>query len=177
MRALIDRAKRGDQAARDELALALWPRLLSMAKYYARAWQEDPDDLVGEGWCALFAALEDVDLDIGQPECFLIERARWRMLDYLKWHRRRRDTDPEGEPVCPSNGDLAGTVAGASMVTELAETLSETQRRILEGVLIGQTCREVATRLGCTGANVAYHVRKIREKWTELAGEPIALAE
>ena len=176
MRTLIDRAKRGDQTARDELALALWPRLLSMAKYYARAWQEDPDDLVGEGWCALFAALEDVDLNIGQPECFLIERARWRMLDYLKWHRRRRDTDPPGE-TAGATCDLASTVVGASMVEDLAATLSETQRRVLEGVLHGHTCREVATRLGCTGANVAYHVRRIREKWTELASQATPLTE
>lgn len=171
MRALIDRAKRGEQAARHELAIALWPRLLSMAKYYARTSGDDPDDLLGEGWCALFAALDQVDLDIGRPECFLIERARWRMLDYIKWHRRRRDTEPEQEPACPDTRDLAGTIAGETLVSELAADLTDTQRLVLAGVLRGHTCREVAARLGCSGANVAYHVRRIREKWTALSGE------
>jgi len=175
MRALIDRAKRGDQAARHELAIALWPRLLSMAKHYARSSGDDPDDLLGEAWCALFAALDEVDLDIGQPECFLIERARWRVLDYIKWHKRRRDTEPEQEPACPRSEDLAGNIAGATLVNELAADLTETQRLVLAGVLRGHTCREVAAHLGCSGANVAYHVRRIREKWAELTGEDVSV--
>ncbi len=177
MRTLIEQAKRGDRAARDELAIALWPRLLSMAKYYARTSGDDPDDLLGEGWCALFAALEDVDLSIGQPECFLIERARWRMLDYLKWHKRRRDTDPEAEHAQAAPTDVAATVAGATLVDELQADLTQTQRRVLAGVMQGRTCRELAAHLGCSGANVAYHVRKIREKWTALAGDDAAFVD
>ena len=171
MRALIQRAKAGDESARHELAIALWPRLLSMAKYYARVSGEDPDDLLGEAWCALFGALQQVDLRIGQPECFLVERARWRVLDYLKWLKRRREAEPDDEGLEAHGPDIAPGVVGTTMLADLVADLSDTQRRVLVGVLRGHTWREVASHLGCSGANVAYHVKQIRQKWETLCGD------
>ncbi len=63
----------------------------------------------------------------------------------------------------------AGEVA--PRLAELLAALTETQRIVLVRVLRGETWREVAAALGCSGANVAYHVRRIRRAWEQVTGE------
>ena len=68
MRATIRRAQAGCEESRRHLIAALGPRLRRMGRYYARRSSEDCEDLVAEGWYAVFAALSAVDVEIGEPE-------------------------------------------------------------------------------------------------------------
>lgn len=165
MKRLIGQAQAGDTGARQQLATALRPRLASMARHYARCCHEDYDDLLGEAWFAVFDALEVTNLDIGDPHQFLLKRARWRMLDYIKWARRRRcdDLDPATTPV-QASADVAPGVMGKALLDQISQGLTDTQQAILKGLLQGETWREVASDLGCSSANVAYHVRQIRQQ-------------
>ena len=172
MKTIISRAQQGDETARGELVSRLWPRLVSMARYYARCWREDHEDLLGEGWCAVFNALGETDIDIGQPEQFLLERARCRMLDYVKWAGRRRSSGQDTDHDAPAQADVAAHVVERVLIAELTEALSDTQRAILTGLLNGETWREVAATIGSSSANVAYHVRQIRKRAQTMVEEP-----
>jgi len=171
MRATIDRARLGDERARRELATALRPRLEAMARRYAWRSGEDPGDLVGEAWCAVFDALDEIDMSVGEPDCYLVQRARWRILDYLKWSRLRRTEAPDEHPPPADGTDVAGAVVGLALLAELLAALSDTQRIVLVRVLRGETWREVAQALGCSAANIAYHMRCIRGRWEAIAGD------
>ena len=138
-----------------------------MAAYYARRCGEDADDLAQEAWLGLLEALPELDLAIGQPEHYLIARARWRMLDMVKRERVRRCSsldDDLAESACPHTPDDA---LASACVSEFAEMLLPTQRTVLSCLLSGLTWREAGERLGCASANVAYHVRKIRRRYEE----------
>jgi RNA polymerase sigma factor (sigma-70 family) len=172
MKALISKAQQGDETARGELVARLWPRLVSMARHYARCWREDYEDLLGEGWCAVFSALKETDTDIGQPEYFLLERARWRMLDYVKWARRRRADAEDEDHDPPGKADVGAVVLDRVLIAQLAENLSATQRAVLGRLLDGHTWREVAAAIGSSSANVAYHVRQIRKRCGDMVAEP-----
>ncbi len=88
--ALFVRARAGDASATDAVVHALRPRLSRLAAHYARATGEDPDDLLQEAWLGLLDALPELDISIGTPEQYLIQRARWRLLDAVKRARLRR---------------------------------------------------------------------------------------
>jgi RNA polymerase sigma-70 factor (ECF subfamily) len=168
MKALIQQAQSGDPGARRQLVAALRPRLESMAGFYARRCGENYDDLLGEAWFAVFDALDITNITIGAPEQFLLKRARWRMLDYMKWARRRQCDGLESDDWAGQAEDFAGGVVEDGLVAKLLAVLSETQQTVLNGLLQGQTWREVAQGLGCSSANVAYHVRQIRRQCEEL---------
>ena len=174
MRTLIGLAQSGDTAARQRLAAALQPRLNSMARYYARCCREDYDDLLGEAWFAVFEALEITNTDIGEPEHFLLKRARWRILDYIKWARRRRSDARDDHHLPDRTVDVTPEVMGNALIAQVAEGLSTTQQVVLGCLLKGHTWREVAGQLGCSSANVAYHVRQIRLRCAHLVeGAPV----
>ena len=84
MMSCYERARAGDPAATEAVVEALRPRLVRMAAYYARRSGEDPDDLLQEAWVGLLEALPALDLGIGSPDQYLIQRARWRLLDAVK---------------------------------------------------------------------------------------------
>jgi RNA polymerase sigma-70 factor (ECF subfamily) len=143
-----------------------------MAAYYSRRTGEDPDDLLQEACCGLLDALRELDISIGSPEQYLLKRARWRMLDAVKRARIRRclplDEETDHRSDCPIEGVLA-----KAHVSAFADQLNTSQRDILAALLSGLTWREVGDALGCTSANVAYHVRQIRQRyvrWIEDAG-------
>ncbi len=50
---------------------------------------------------------------------------------------------------------------------EFLSRLNTTQRRVLACLAAGLTWREAGRVLGCTSANVAYHVRRIRQQYEE----------
>ena len=170
MRSTIERARLGDERARCKLAVALCPRLTSMAGHYARLWQEDPDDLLGEAWCGVFDALAEVEMSVGEPVCYLVQMARWRMLDYLKWSRRRNHDSTSDHPAVIDQTDVAAAVEGVTQLADLLAAVTETQRTILMRVLRGDTWREIAAALDCTASNVAYHMRQVRRRWEEVGG-------
>lgn len=140
-------------------------RIEKMAAYFGRQCGMDADDLRQEAWVAVLETLPNLDPTVGSPEQHLLKRARWRILDSIRWHRRRQHmalTDLELNSASyldpRSDVDLA----------ELQSRLSPVQRRILRGLLEGYTWREVGDIVGCTSANVAYHVRRIRQVYVEL---------
>src|SRR5213594_2822303 len=90
MKSCYDRARSGEPAAIDTVVESLRPRLTRMAAYYARCSGEDPDDLLQEAWVGLLEALPELDVRIGSPDQYLIQHARWRLLDAVKRARIRR---------------------------------------------------------------------------------------
>jgi len=142
-------------------------RIEKMAAYFGRQCGVDADDLRQEAWVAVLETLPNLDPTVGSPEQHLLKRARWRILDSIRWQRRRQHlalTDLELNSASyldpRSDVDLA----------ELQSRLTPIQKRILRGLLEGYTWREVGDIVGCTSANVAYHVRRIRQVYVELDG-------
>ncbi len=164
-------AKSGCGRAQAELVRALWPRLERMAKYYGRRCGEDADDLLQEAWLGVLDSLPHVDLSIGSPEQHLIQRARWRLLDAVKRARVRRCASLEAEMLCDEVGTPVETAIGKVTADEFTGRLNPTQVRVLECLMGGLTWREAGAVLGCSSANIAYHVRQIRQRYTEYAGD------
>ena len=166
----IELAKTGEPTALSRLVEALRPRVSRMAAYYARRCGEDPDDMVQEAWTGLLEALPQLDTAIGSPEHYLIRHARWRVLDAIKRARLRRCAPLEDafqEAVtCRHESALA-----TAWVAEFISRLSKPQRRVLACLLAGLTWREAGSALGCTSANIAYWVRRIRRDYLEWIGE------
>jgi RNA polymerase sigma factor (sigma-70 family) len=165
MNSCFERARGGDRSATEVVVTALRPRLVKMAAYYARCSGEDPDDLLQEAWVGLLEALPELDVRIGSPDQYLIQHARWRLLDAVKRARVRRcaplDEAAVEQLACPS---VEHALARAC-VWEFAAQLKTTQRAVLDCLLAGLTWREAGNALGCSSANIAYHVRQIRRQY------------
>jgi RNA polymerase sigma-70 factor (ECF subfamily) len=173
MNCCYDRARRGDPAATETVVQALRPRLERMAVYYARCSGEDPDDLLQEAWVGLLEALPALDLTIGSPDQYLIQRARWRLLDAVKRARVRRCASLEEEAAERVVDPIAESAEGAACVGEFTSRLKGRQQAIVACLLDGLTWREAGSALGCTSANIAYHVRQIRRQYEEWNGVPV----
>lgn len=162
----IERARGRDPSAVAALVEALRPRIVKMAAYYARCCGEDPDDLLQEAWVGLLEALPSLDLRIGAPEQYLIQCARWRLLDAIK-HARVRRTVPLEDSAINSVAHPNVPAEDSAYLSEFTGQLNATQRAVLDCLLEGLTWREAGHTLGCTSANIAYHVRKIRRCYRE----------
>ncbi len=141
--------------------LDLHARVARMAEHYARCSRLDRDDLLQEAWLALLEAVDDFDPSRGELTPYLIQRARWRMLDAVKYTRLR---------TCASVDELdiaAPTFLPDDRVEldEFSAQLTALQQRILRCLLNGLTWRDTGAELGFTSANVAYHVREIRRRY------------
>jgi RNA polymerase sigma-70 factor (ECF subfamily) len=165
MRQLLERAQDGDRLSQAHVMKTLQSRIEKMAAYFGRQSGVDPEDLRQEAWVAVLEMLPDLDLNIGTPEQHLLKRARWRILDNIRWQRRRQHL-----ALCDVHADSAPYLDPHSSVDLglLQSRLTLMQRRILRGLLEGYTWREVGALVGCTSANVAYHVRRIREAYQRL---------
>jgi RNA polymerase sigma-70 factor (ECF subfamily) len=165
MPTLLERAE-GERPLDPETILnELQPRIEKMAAYFGRQCSVDEDDLRQEAWLAVLEMLPRLDVSIGSPEQHLLKRARWRILDTIRWQRRRRhlplcEVEAHPAPMLEMRPDMD--------MTELQTRLTTIQRRILRGLMEGYTWREVGAVVGCTSANVAYHVRRIREVYLQL---------
>lgn len=166
--ALFARARDGDAAAVAAVVHALRPRLSRLALHYARATGEDPDDLLQEAWLGLLDALPALDIAIGSPEQYLIQRARWRLLDAVKRARVRRCL-----PLDDALLEAAPDALPAVGLREFTAGLKATQRAVLDCLLRGLTWREAGDALGCTSANVAYHVRQIQREYRAWDAEAV----
>lgn len=160
----ILRARDGDGSAVGLVVESLRPRMAKMATYYARRTGEDPDDLLQEAWLALLESLPLVDMRIGTPEQFLIQRARWRILDTIKRNRIRRCHPLEDLEMerCETGDSL-----DRAFVSEFRRGLKSSQREVLGCLMNGYTWRETGAALGCSSPNIAYHVRAIRKRYLE----------
>lgn len=161
----IERAINGDPPAIERVVEALRPRIKKMALYYARCCGEDPDDLLQEAWIGLLEALPEVDLRIGTPDQYLIQCARWRLLDAIKRARVRRCLPLDETEIEDPQSPHAETAVADACVSEFSGGLKENQRAVLDCLLSGLTWREAGDFLGCTSANIAHHVRQIRRRY------------
>ena len=166
----IEKAIDGDPSAIESVVKALKPRIASMAAYYARCCGEDADDLLQEAWLGLLEALPQVDLDIGTPAQYLIQCARWRLLDAIKRAKVRRCSQLEDSVIDDAVRSSVDIVVAAVWTSEFTGKLNSTQQAVLECLLSGLTWREAGDFLGCSSANIAYHVRQIRRQYHEWAG-------
>ena len=167
----IERARDGDRSATDAVAASLRPRLEKMAAYYARRCGEDPDDLLQEAWLGLLEALPSLDIRIGSPEQYLIQRAKWRLLDWVKRSRLRRCQPLEEAGTEVPTAWLVDEALAAAAVREFLVGLNPSQQTLLRCLMMGLTWREAGSVLGCTSANVAYHVRRIRRQYEVWSGD------
>lgn len=171
----IELARDGDPRATQALVNALRPRVTRMAYHYARRSGEDPDDLLQEAWVGLLEALPALDMRIGSPEHYLVQHARWKLLDAIKRAKIRRcsSLDETVDADVLVDGDAECPVSVASVSAFLGE-LKSTQKAVLKCLLAGLTWREAGKVLGCTSANVAYHVRQIRQQYDNWSGGDLA---
>jgi RNA polymerase sigma-70 factor (ECF subfamily) len=167
MNQVYERAREGEMIAKAHEMDSLQTRIEKMAAYFGRQCGADPDDLRQEAWVAVLEMLPNLDLNVGSPEQHLLKRARWRILDSIRWHRRRQHVAlNDAHSTLEGYLDIHCTVD----MERLLKRLTLIQRRILRGLMEGYTWREVGDIVGCTSANVAYHVRRIREVYIDLEG-------
>jgi RNA polymerase sigma-70 factor (ECF subfamily) len=145
----------------------------------------DSADLLQEAWVAVFEALPTVDVTVGTPTQFLLKHARWQILDHIRWNKRRShdaldetfaETVEASDSTIGSGSVQPGTsdVETKMFVEDLERRLNARQRAVLQGLMEGHTWRQIGDSLGCTSANIAYHVRGIRQAYSEmLAGKPL----
>jgi len=176
---LLIRARSGDAAAQDRLREMLRPRLESLAGYYAARTGMDSNDLLQEAWLAVFEALPELDVTVGTPTQYLLKHARWQILDHIRWNKRRShdaldDLVVETPEMADNNFGTGSARPGTQdvetrmLVQNLESRLNQRQKAILKGLLEGNTWRQIGDSLGCTSANVAYHVRGIRQAYADL---------
>ena len=165
MHRLMERAQEGEPLAQDCLIDSLRSRIEKMAAYFGRRCGVDPDDLCQEAWIAVLEMLPRLDLTVGTPEQHLLKRARWRILDCIRWQKRRQHL-----ALTELHAQSEAYLDPQSVVDmgRLMEDLTLVQRRILRALMEGYTWREAGEIVGCTSANIAYHVRRIREAYLKL---------
>jgi len=164
----LGRAKHGERAAIAEVVEGLRGRIARLARYYALRSAEEPGDLEQEAWVAILEAIPRVRLDVGDPREYLIKTGRWRMLNYLDEQKRRRhDAVPDDfdEPVA---AQAPGRAATGHVLDCLFERLTDRQAVVLRALLAGHTSAEIARLLGCSTANLAWHVGRIRDVYRDL---------
>jgi RNA polymerase sigma factor (sigma-70 family) len=157
---LWSKAQAGDAGAILEM---LGPRVQRIGAHYARRTGLDRDELVQEGILAILEGLPDLAPGLRDPGDYLVRLARWRMLDWVRWTRRRTGLPLEHEgPVI----DQALDEAGERMdVAAFVARLKPRQAQVACSLMDGQNWREVAAQMGCSSANLAYHVRQIRGQY------------
>lgn len=182
----LQQATSGDASAVEVVVQKLQSRIAGMAAHYARCSGEDADDLRQEAWLGLLEALPNLNLHIGDPEQYLVRYARWRLLDAVRrarlrrcdslnnWLEGARGEDFSQEPMLSQSQlvsahsgtlDMAEGAVEALSLADFCSQLQVTQRVVLKCLMHGLTWRETASVLGCTSANVAYHVRQIRRQY------------
>jgi RNA polymerase sigma factor (sigma-70 family) len=156
------------QSNHNDLLEAIQTRVEKMAAYFGRRCGVDEDDLRQEAWLAVLEMLPRLDHSVGTPEQHLLKRARWRILDTIRRQRRRQHVALDDIP--PTMASYLDSRNGIDL-SALFARLTIIQQRILRALMEGYTWREVGTIVGCTSANVAYHVRRIREVYVQLNGD------
>lgn len=168
---VIERARRGDSRAREQISDLLRERVCRTAGHYASLTGMDRDDLQQEMWVGMLMGLQQVDTNIGDPLYYLFLRGKWRLLEAIRRSERERADSLESGSSVPDRVIFEDEVCSRWMAGKLAARLRGPQQKILHGLLQGQLQEELAQSLGCTAANVSYHVRKIREGYRALAAE------
>jgi RNA polymerase sigma factor (sigma-70 family) len=170
-RQLVLRAREGDAGAREQVSALLRERVVRTAGHYATLTGMDREDLQQEMWLGMLLGLQQVDVSIGDPLCYLFLRGKWRLLEAIRRSQRERAESLESGAPLIERPPFEEEVFQRWLARELHARLRGPQRAILAGLLQGHLQEEMAQTLGCTAANVSYHVRKIREGYQALAAE------
>jgi len=168
---VIERAREGDHRAREQIHELLRDRVARTAGHYANLTGMDRDDLQQEMWLGLLIGLQQVNVNIGDPLYYLFLRGKWRLLEAVRRSERERADSLDTGIVVPDRARFEDEVFSRWLALKLSDRLRGPQRLILQGLLQGRRQEELAETLGCTAANVSYHVRKIREGFRALAAE------
>jgi len=169
MHVSLQAARGGDRNAVEAVVSHLHRRVATMARHYGRLTGEDPADLGQEAWLGVLEGIAQVDCSIGSPLQYLIHRARWRLLDAVKRARIRRCLRLDEDFVSHTSAAALSAFEDGAQVDRFRDTLAPTQREVLDSILQGCTFRETGAALGCTSANVAYHMRVIRRRYDDWA--------
>jgi RNA polymerase sigma factor (sigma-70 family) len=168
---VIERARDGDHHARQQISDLLKDRVLRTAGHYANLTGMDREDLQQEMWLGMMIGLQHVDVTIGDPLYYLFLRGKWRLLEAIRRSERERADSLDTGIVVPDRVRFEDEVCSRWLALKLSGRLRGPQQKILQGLLQGHLQEELAQSLGCTAANVSYHVRKIREGFQALAAE------
>lgn len=159
----IEQARTGDVYARERLVVRLTPRVDACSRYYARVSAADADDLRQEMWLGIFAALDKVDLSIGDPAQYLLQQGRFALLTYLRKERR-----PAAFMVLEGEQTAAASVEDEALdsqsVLAALRSAGEPGRQIIAFLLAGHSKSDVARILRCTPANITYHLKRIEAR-------------
>jgi RNA polymerase sigma factor (sigma-70 family) len=168
---VIEQARQGDTRARQQISDLLRERVLRTAGHYASLTGMDHEDLQQEMWVGMLLGLQQVDVTIGDPLYYLFLRGKWRLLEAIRRSERERADSLECGASVPDRVKFEDEICSRLLTGRLEGRLRGPQRQILDGLLQGYLQEELAQSLGCTAANVSYHVRKIREGYRALAAE------
>ena len=169
---LLIRAAEGERAALAALIEGLRPRIARLAGYYASRCPEEPGDLEQEAWVAILEGAPQVRPEIGDPRQYLIKLGKWRMLNFINEQATRRHEELLDEHDQPTPARAPAQAAARHLLDQIFDRLSDRQALVLRALLAGHTSADIARLLECSTANIAWHVRKIREVYRELAGQP-----
>jgi RNA polymerase sigma factor (sigma-70 family) len=164
MRDLIILSSKGNHSAKRLLVLLLKPRVRKLARYYAYHSAHEAEDLEQEIWIGVLTALQEVDVNIGDPVAFLMKHGQWRALEAVKRLHRHYEKAMEFTETWHPQHSPESSVMSSNLLDILKAGLTPAQRMVLEGQLSGLSGEEMAESIGCTPANVSYHLRRIREK-------------
>jgi DNA-directed RNA polymerase specialized sigma24 family protein len=165
MKSTITRAKAGDARAKEALVSHLASRVTSCSRYYARRCGVDADDLQQEMWLGVFAALERVDVTIGDPSQYLLAQGRYALLTSLR-ARRAPGMPIEAAEGVADQGCLEASVIGGQTADAFVSSLQGQASTIVSYLMAGHSRSDAARILGCTPANITYHLRRVE---TDLA--------
>jgi RNA polymerase sigma factor (sigma-70 family) len=168
----IRHARFGNPLAREQLVERLESRVDTCSRYYARLTGADAEDLRQEMWLGIFAALERVDVRIGDPVQYLLQQGRFALLTYLRRERRVGPSEALLEEPVGQN-DVEDEALTSQSVLALLDGLGEPGRRIVGFLLAGHSRSDVARLLRCSPANVTYHLRRVEAQ----LGSMLALKE
>ena len=168
---VIEKARAGDNAACQQISDLLRDRVLRTAGHYASLTGMDREDLQQEMWLGMLIGLQQVDVSIGDPLYYLFLRGKWRLLEAIRRSERERADSLDNGVCVPDRLVFEEEVCNRWLALKLAGRLRGPQRKILDGLMDGFLQEELAQTLGCTPANVSYHVRKIREGYRALSAE------
>ena len=165
---LLARAREGEGAAIAAVVDGLRPRIARLAGYYASRCPEEAGDLEQEAWIAILEAIPQVRLGVGDPRQYLVKVGKWRMLNFINEQADRRHEEflDDYDEAIPSGAEAQASAG--HLLDRIFERLSDRQAVILRALLAGHTCAETARLLECSTANIAWHMRKIREVYEDL---------
>lgn len=171
MKEAIELAREGNKRAQEIVQDALRERVQRTAGHYANLTGLDADDLQQEMWLGICCGLQVVDTTIGEPLCYLYLRGKWRLLEAIRRSNRERadSLDLNLETLC--HYALEEEVAATDLAWRFRSQLDEQQRAIFDGLLAGHMQKELAKALGCSAANVSYHVQRIRARFMAIKAE------